>query len=70
MIKQMMTLRTAFVRLTNTERWEEAQEKYPMYATDAQLQKFLKIDLNKSIPQSFTDFCTSSSVGGAGSTVS
>lgn len=23
-----------------------------------QLQKFLKVDLNKSIPQSFTDFCT------------
>ena len=57
-IKQMTALRAAFVRLTNKETWEEAQEKYPMYATDVQLQKFLKVDLNKSIPLTFTDFCT------------
>ena len=72
----MTALRAAFVRLTNTETWDEAKEKYPMYATDAQLQKFLKVDLNKSIPQTFTDFCTRATLSGvqssdvsAGSTV-
>lgn len=45
----------AFVRLTNTETWDEAQEKY---ASNLQLQKFLKVDLNKSSPQSLIDFCT------------
>ena len=57
-IKQMNALQAAFLRLTNTETWEEAQEKYPLFASDAQLRKFLKVDLNKSVPQSFIDFCT------------
>lgn len=57
-------LRAAFARLTNTETWDEAQEKYPMYATEVQLQKFLKVDLNKSVPQTFIDFCTQATLSG------
>lgn len=57
-IKQMAALKTAFMRLTNTETWEQAEEKYPLFANDSQLQKFIRIDLNKAVPQSFTDFCT------------
>ena len=57
-IKQMGALRTAFVRLVNVETWEEAQAKFPLFATDKELRKFRKIDLNKCVPQSFTDFCT------------
>lgn len=54
-IKQLNALRVAFLRLTNTETWEEAQANYPLFATDTQL---LKVDLSKTIPQSLTDFCT------------
>ena len=57
-IKQMSALRAAFVRLVNVESWEEAQEKFPLFATTEELRKFRKIDLNKCVPQSFADFCT------------
>ncbi len=53
----MKALRTAFVRLTNTDTWEAAQELYPHFATDDQLLKYIHVDLKKSIPQSFNDFC-------------
>ena len=54
----MAALKTAFLRLTNTETWEEAEEKYPVIACESQLKKFLKFDLSKSLPQPFIDFCT------------
>ena len=57
-IKQLGSLRAAFLRLTNTESWSEAQEKFPHFATESQLRKFSHLDLKKSIPTSFTDFCT------------
>ena len=57
-IKQMSALRAAFVRLVNVESWEEAQAKFPLFATNQEFKKFSKIDLNKCIPQSFTDVCT------------
>ena len=57
-MKQMNALRMAFVRLTNTETWEDAQSTYPLFVTDSQLEKFKKVDMNKAIPQAFTDFCT------------
>lgn len=56
-LKQMKALRTAFVRLTNVESWEEAQELYPQFATDDQLHRYIHVDLEKAVPQSFTDFC-------------
>ena len=57
-LKQVRALKTAFLRLTNTETWEEACEKFPQFASKGQLQKFIRMDLNKSIPQPFADFCT------------
>lgn len=54
----MRALKTAFLRLTNTETWEEAMEEYPSFATEEHLRKFIRIDLHKSIPQPFADFCT------------
>ena len=57
-LKQLMSLKAAFLRLTNTESWSEAQEKFPQFAMENQLRKFAHLDLKKSIPTSFTDFCT------------
>ena len=57
-LKQMRALKTAFLRLTNTDTWEDAVQKYPQFASEEQLRKFLRMDLNKSIPQPLADFCT------------
>lgn len=56
-IKQLHSLRIAFVRLTNAKSWEDANSSFPMYATDEQLLKFIHLDMKKCIPKSFSDFC-------------
>ena len=56
-LKQLHGLRLAFVRLTNSDSWEDAQEKLPQFAKDEQLLKFIHIDIKKAIPKSFSDFC-------------
>lgn len=55
--KQQSALQLAFQKLTNMETWEEAQEKYPLFVTEEQLSRFLHIDIKKTIPKSFSDFC-------------
>lgn len=57
-LKQLQSLKNAFVRLTNTDTWEEATTNFPNFATEEQLKKFLSIDVKKKIPQNFVDFCT------------
>lgn len=57
-MKQMIAVKTAFLRLTNTRTWEEAEERYPTFASENQLHNFVRLDLSKAIPQSFADFCT------------
>ncbi len=56
-LKQQMALKSAFVKLTNSETWERAQEMFPHFATEEQLTRFLNSDLKKSIPKTFSDFC-------------
>ncbi len=56
-IKQLHSLRVAFIRLTNADSWEDAKVKFPDFATDEQLLKFIHLDLKKAIPKSFSDFC-------------
>lgn len=56
-IKQQSALKVAFVKLTNVQSWEEAQEKFPHFATEHQLERFVHIDLKKSIPKTFANFC-------------
>ena len=56
-IKQLQSLRIAFVRLTNAKSWEDAKTSFPMYATDEQLLKFIHLDMKKCIPKSLSDFC-------------
>lgn len=55
--KQMQSLRLAFVRLTNSKSWDDAKNSYPAYASDAELCKFMHLDLKKAIPKPFSDFC-------------
>ena len=54
----MRALKTAFLHMTNTDTWEEASEKFPALASEEHLCKFMRMDLNKCIPQPFYDFCT------------
>ena len=56
-VKQFRALHTAFLRLTNTETWEEAKQKFPHFASDKQMEKFMLCDLKKAVPKTFTDFC-------------
>ena len=56
-LKQLATIKMAFVRLTNTETWEQAEERYPLFTSEVQLCRFIHVDLNTMIPQSFNDFC-------------
>lgn len=56
-IKQLQSLRIAFVRLTNAKSWEDAKTLFPMYATDEQLLKLIHLDMKKCIPKSLSDFC-------------
>ena len=56
-VKQLAAIKMAFLRLTNTETWEQAEERYPLFTSEVQLHRFIHVDLNKLIPQSFTDFC-------------
>ena len=55
-IKQLQNLRAVFVRLTNADSWEDATNKFPEFASDEQLLKFLHLDLKKAIPKTFSDF--------------
>ena len=55
-IKQLHNLCVVFVRLTNTNSWEDAGNKFPEFASDEQLLKFIHLDLKKSIPKSFPIF--------------
>ena len=56
-IKSMSALKTAFTKLTNSESWDQAEIKYPVYAVESQLRLFIKCDLKKEIPKTHQDYC-------------
>lgn len=56
-LKQKAALKTAFAKLTNVESWDQAVDKFPAFATDDQLNRFLGIDIRKTIPKAFVSFC-------------
>ena len=56
-IKQKIALKTAFTTLTNVDSWDEAMDKFPHFATDDHLDRFINVDIRKNIPKTFTDFC-------------
>ena len=55
--KQITTLKTLFARLTNTESWEGAQQRFPNHATIEKLERFVECDLKSSVPKALQDFC-------------
>ena len=56
-LKSMATLKTAFVKITNSESWDKAVELFPNYASEINLKRFLGCDLKKTIPKLFYDYC-------------
>ena len=55
--KNMQVLKTSFSKLTNCDSWENATQKYPLYANDTQLKRFMSCNVKKGIPKSFEEFC-------------
>ena len=56
-LKNMTSLKAAFVKLTNSESWQKSQEMYPAFATEDQLSRFIGCNLKQGIPKFFQDFC-------------
>jgi len=52
-MKKMIILRKAIVKCTSSQTWENGIQKFPFYATDNQLKRFVKVDVQKEVPQSF-----------------
>ena len=56
-LKKMYSLKNGFVKLTNSRNWEDAVIKFPRYACEAELRKFITFDIVKEFPQPFINFC-------------
>ena len=56
-LKQLAALKKNFVKLTNSNNWEDAVARYPQFACESEMKKFIALDLSKGIPKSFLDFC-------------
>lgn len=56
-LKKMYALKKGFVKLTNSKDWEDSISRYPRFACESQLKKFIGLDISKSFPQPFLDFC-------------
>ena len=44
-------IREAFLKLTNTSSWKEAQKAYPEYTTDDILSQFQELDFKEELPE-------------------
>ena len=55
----MADLKAKFCHLTNVSDWEEATQKFPTHATDQALEQFSEIDVSKTTPAVFSEYCTS-----------
>ena len=55
--KQVIALKKQFTKLTNVSSWIEAQEKYPLFATEDQLHRFIGTDVRKGVTKAFEAFC-------------
>ena len=52
-LKKMYSLRMVI----NSRNWEDAVSKFPRYACEAELRKFITFDIVKEFPQPFVNFC-------------
>ena len=55
-ITLLKTVKSLFASLTNTNTWEEAQQRFPNQGTESKLQRFVEFDL-KTVPKAFQSFC-------------
>lgn len=55
--KRMSDLREKFVHLTNCKSWKEAEARYPVHTKQDKLEQFLSLNMKKSTPQVFSQFC-------------
>lgn len=56
-LKKMNTLKKCFVKLTNSRNWEDALNRFPRFACETQLKKFVSLDFSREFPRPFEDFC-------------
>ena len=57
-IKQLHKVQVAFLKGTNSISWEAATQKFPKYATAAQLEPFKKLNFSgPGLPEQFMRFC-------------
>ena len=57
MLKKLDTLKKAFVKLTNSRSWEDAEDRFQPFASETELKKFTTLEIAKEVPQSFVNFC-------------
>lgn len=55
--KKLVDLQEKFIHLTNCKDWNEAKSRFPIHAKQEKLEQFLALNLKKSTPQAFSQFC-------------
>ena len=55
--KKLAELRSKFVHLTNSKSWRDAETKFPMHTKQEKLEQFLTLNLKKTTPLAFSQFC-------------
>lgn len=53
----MSDLKEKFVHLTHSKSWRDAEAKFPMHTKHSKLEEFLSLNVKKSTPQAFSQFC-------------
>lgn len=55
--RKLNDLHEKFVHLTNCKNWKEAETRFPIHTKPDKLKQFLTLNLKKSTPQAFSQFC-------------
>lgn len=55
--RKIVDLRQKFVHLTNCKDWKDAETKFPIHANPEKLEQFLALNIKKSTPQVFSQYC-------------
>ena len=51
------TLKTIFVKVTNSKSWEDAQKEFTKFANEDRLHQFTSLTWTNDVPQIFTTYC-------------
>ena len=52
-------VKRAFIRCTNTQSWDDANNKFPSFTSEDRLKQFVKMDFRHSIPDVSKIYCQS-----------